>query len=455
MGFLASLVAPQRKAAAFQEGFWPELFSTKSKAGPAVDLESAIMVSAAFACMREISQGLAQVPFKLMQDYEESGLQRKRVARDHQVHDLISARPNGWQTSFEFVETLGLHASLGNGYVYKVMVRGVPRELIILDPCRVTAELSDRYEPVYRVVGRDGKQEVLDRSRIWHVRGPSWDGFLGLDTLKIARDAIGLSIALEDSVGSLHENGVRPSGIYAVDGTLDDKQHKQLTDWLKKQAAAGVGTPMVLDRGARWLQQTMTSVDAQHREMRQQQIEEVCRFFGVLPTIVGYTGDKANTYASAEIMETAHKVRTLGRWYKRIQDSANINLLSDAERANGYYTKFSTNALLAASAKDRGDFYGKALGSGGSPAFMTQDEIRALEDLDPMGGDAAKLPPTPNSTATTAAPADPAADQSQPPNQNRRLNVGRVLSSRNEGRIRDADSLLNEVLSELDKEQQE
>jgi HK97 family phage portal protein len=452
MGFLSSIVAPasQRMNVAFQEGVWPELFA-KSKAGPAVTLDAALKVSAAFACMREISQGLAQVPFKLMQDFEKDGLRRKRVARDHQVHELISARPNDWQTSFEFMETLGLHATLGNAYVYKVMVRGAPRELIILDPCRVTAELSDRYEPVYLVTGRDGKQETLDRSRIWHVRGASWDGFLGLETLKLAREALGLSIALEDSVSSLHANGVRPTGVYSVDSTLDKKQYEQLTDWLKKQAAAGAGTPLVLDRGAKWLQQTMTSVDAQHREMRQHQIEDVCRFFGVLPTIVGYTGDKANTYASAEVMENAHKVRTMGRWFKRIQDSADINLLTDAERREGgYYTKFTTNALMAASAADRGEFYAKALGSGGSPAFMTQDEIRALEDLDPMGGEAAKLPPR-----AGAESSDQPSDDNQPADQRRqRLNVGRVLSSRNERRIRDADGLLNDVLAELDEPQE-
>lgn len=393
MGWLARRL-PQPRAQVFEESFWPELFGVRSKAGPTVNLESAIRVSAAFACMREISQGLAQSPFKLLQDYTDGELQRKRVARDHNVHDLISAKPNGWQTAFEFVETMGLHASLGNAYAYKVFVGEKIRELIVLEPHRVTPEMSDRYVPTYHINGRDGTSATVDASKIWHLRGPSWDGFMGLETLKLAKEALGLSMALEESVSGLHANGVRPSGVYSVEGVLSGPQHQQLTDWLKAQASArNAGAPLILDRGAKWLQQTMTSVDAQTREMRNMQIEEVARFFGVLPSIIGYTGDKANTYASAEVMENAHKVRTMGRWYKRVQDSANINLLTDAERRGGYYTKFITNGLMAASAQDRGEYYAKALGSGGSPAFMTQDEIRALEDLDPMGGEAAKLPP--------------------------------------------------------------
>jgi len=388
MGFLTRGL--QQKSSVYER--WLDLLADggKSKAGPSVNLQTAIRVSAAFACMREISQGLAQVPFKVFLDYE--------VQRDHPVHKLLTRRPNSWQTPFEFMETLGLHASLGNAYIFKNRYRGSVAELIILHPDLVKSEQKEDWSTQYTVTGRDGQKIVLSADEIWHVRGASWDGFNGLDILDVAKETLGLSIALEESVSSLHANGVRPSGTYSIDATLNQTQHKQLTDWLKQQAGASTSTPMVLDRGAKWLQQTMTSVDAQHREMRQQAIEDTCRFFGILPSIVGFTGDKANTYASAEVMENAHKVRTLGRWYKRVQDSANINLLTDSELDAGMYTKFVANALMAASASDRGDFYAKALGSGGSPPFMTQDEIRVLEDLRPLGGESSKLPPPASNT---------------------------------------------------------
>jgi HK97 family phage portal protein len=378
----------------------------RSKAGPSVNRDNIWKVSAAMACMREISQGLAQVPFKLMQDYEKDGLARKRVARDHAHYNLMAYRPNGWQTSFEFMETLGLHASLGNAYVFKNVYRGKVAELILLNPAQVSAKQDENWNVTYKVRGKSGAELEIASEHIWHVRGPSWDGFLGLDILHIAKDALGLAMAMEESAGSLHANGVRPTGVYSVEGKLDEDQHRKLTKWLKNEAggAANYGAPLVLDRAAKWLTTAMTSVDAQHKEMRDQQIEEVCRFFGVLPSIIGYTGDKANTYASAEVMETAHKVRTLGRWYKRIQDSANVNLLTEVEWAGGYYWKFITNALMAANAKDRGEYYSRALGSGGGPAWMSQDEVRELDDMDPMGGDAAKLPPL-NTQAAAPAPA--------------------------------------------------
>lgn len=406
MGILARGIATEQKGAGVYER-WLELLSagSKSKAGPVVNRESVFRVSAAFACMRAISQGLAQVPFVLMQDYQDGLLTRKRDARDHPIYDLLKAKPNSWQTAYEFMETLGIHASLGNAYIFKNPYRGQVGEMFLLNPACVRAKQEDDWSITYKVRGKDGSEVDVDAKLIWHVRGPSWDGFLGLDMLSIAKEALGLSMSLEDSHANLHANGVRPSGVYSVDGTLSPDQHTQLTAWLKKHAAAeNTGGPLVLDRAAKWISLSMTGMDAQHIETRNLEIEEVCRFFGVLPSIIGYTGDKASTYASAEVMETAHKVRTLGPWYKRIQDSANVNLLTDAERRKGFYTKFKANALMAASAKDRGEYYAKALGSGGSPAWMTQDEVRALDDMDPMGGDAARLPPTPNKPASPPNP---------------------------------------------------
>lgn len=405
MGILSRAVSSQKAAGVYER--WLELLSggLKSKAGPSINLETAFRVSAAFACMRAIStQGCAQVPFKLMQDYEEGGLSRKRTARDHPVYDLITAKPNGWQTSFEFKETLTLHASLGNAYVFKNIFRGELLELIILNPAHVRTIQNNDLTLTYRVTGKDGSVKDFSQDLIWHVRGPSWDSVLGLDTLKIAKEALGLSIALEESHALLHANGVRPSGTYSVEGALTSEQHKNIVSWLKESAGAGGSNPLVLDRGAKWLSQAMTGVDAQHKETRDHQIEEACRFFGILPIVIGHTGSKANTYASAEAMFDAHKVLGLNPWFERIQDSANINLLTSKERRQGYYFKFFANGLLRASAKDRAEYYAKSLGSGGSPAWHTQDEIRSFEDADPMGGEAAKLPPLINKPPPTAAP---------------------------------------------------
>ena len=124
--------------------------------------------------------------------------------------------------------------------------------------------------------------------------------------------------------------------------------------------------------------------------------------FRVMPIMAGYS-DKAATYASAEAMFTAHVIYTLAAWYERIEQTADCQLLTDAERAKGYYTKHTVAGLLRGSLTDRANYFSKALGAGGSPAWMTQDEVRGLEDMNPMGGTAGALP-VPTNVSTSNKP---------------------------------------------------
>jgi HK97 family phage portal protein len=374
---------------------WAEMLRAgrSSKAGPTINLDNALKVATLFACLRVLAQGCAQVPFKLFQGYE--------PAREHPLYDLMASGPNDWTTSFEFRESLVIHAALGNAYVFKNMV-GLrdkrPGELILLNPGKVKKLQDEKsYEIGYEVTGASGAKQIFPAEAIWHVRGPSWDGLIGMEILSIAREALGLSIATEESHAKLHANGVRTSGTYSVDSVLNKTQYTDLKAWIEKEyaGAENAGAPMILDRAAKWLPNAMTGVDAQHIETRKHQIEEICRFVGVHPQKV-FHSDKTSTYASAEEFSNAHREDTLGPWYARIEQSADKNLLTKKDRADGYYFKFVANALMRASAQARAEYYAKALGSGGHPGWMSPDEVRALEDMAPKGGDADKLPPGAN-----------------------------------------------------------
>ena len=396
MGSFARALVERKQVSV--ERIWDLILNegTKALAGVNVTRERVFRQSVAFACGRVLSQGCAQVPFRLYRAKNVNGLRQVMPAVDHDLYDPLTYKPNGWQTSFEFRELAVIHAVYaGNAYAFKNFQRGGYRELILLNPDRVKPIQSPLdYSMSYEVRGDDGTKRTLAADLIWHIRGPGWNGTSGWDTLQVAREALGLSIALEESHSRLHAKGVRPSGTYSVEGELDEQQYKDLKAWLlaENASADNAGMPMILDRSAKWLPTAMSGVDSQHIETRRLQIEEVCRFYGVQPIMV-FSSDKATTYASAEQMFIAHVVHTLAPWYKRIEDSANVNLLTKEERAAGYYFKFIAAGLLRGALKDRGDYFAKALGAGGGPAWMTQDEIREMDELNPMGGEASKLPP--------------------------------------------------------------
>lgn len=368
----------QRKSSVTTLELFREVFGgSPAKSGQRVNIETAIQVATVFACLRVLADGVAQVPLKL---YRTDG-RRRLPATDHPLYTVLHRQPNEWQTSYEYRETMMLHVGLtGRHFSFINRVRGQVAELIPLDPGRVTVKRSTDLVITYEVLGLDGSKMLFPREALWHVRGPSWDSFSALQPVRLAREAIGLSQAIEEQQARFYETGASPSGLLSVEGTLDDEQNKRLRAWLEKdvQGAKNAGRPFVLDRNSKWMQMSMSGVDAQTLEQRKFQIEEICRAFRVMPIMVGYS-DKAATYASAEQMFLAHVVHTLSPWYERLEQSIDANLLSDADRRAGLYAKFVEEGLLRGSLKDTKDYL-LGLVNGG---LMTPNEGREKLDLDP------------------------------------------------------------------------
>jgi len=380
-----------RKDATSTQDLYKELLTlASSKSGVAVNWKTATQASTAIACARVIAEGIAQVPFKLFKERVGGG---KDAARDHGLYDLLASVPNEFQTSFELREMIGLHlAFMGGSFLYKVRgLRGEVVELLPFEPQHVTV-IRTGWDIKYQVRLHDGATLNVAKEDMWHLRGISWDGVNGLQGIKLAREAIGLSLAMEEHGARMFSNGARPAGALIADGKLDEPQLKLLKEsWQDSYGGnANAFKTAILFGGLKWHQFSMTGVDAQHLEQRRFQVEEVCRHFRVMPIMVGHA-DKSATYASAEQMFLAHVTHTLMPWYVRIEQSADKNLLTQAERLGGLYFKFIVQALLRGASKERGDFYAKALGAGGTQPFMTVDEVRGLEELNPMGGKASEL----------------------------------------------------------------
>lgn len=354
----------------------------RSAGGKNVNWKTALQVSTVLACARVIANGLAQVPFKLIKEAPDG--KSRQPAKDHPLYDLLALRPNFYQTSFEYRETLGLHAVLtGTHFSFINRVRGQVHELIQFEPQNVKVKRDDKtLELSYAVTPpKGGAPQIFPAEAIWHVRGPSWNSYEGLEAVKLAREAIGLAMATEEGHARLHKNAARVGGLISVEGALQEKQYNDMHKWVKEHFLnEGAYSTMILDRGAKFTSAAQSGVESQHLETRRYQVEEVCRSMGVMPIMVGYS-DKAATYASAEQMFLAHLVHTLSPWYQRIEQSADVNLLTEQERKAGYRFKFIEEGLLRGSLEATKNFL-LAMVNGG---IMTANEGRAKLDLNPDG----------------------------------------------------------------------
>lgn len=378
---------------------WADFFggSAMSKTGISVNWKSALTVTTVLACARVRADGLATVPWKAYQRTEEKGGKAgRKEARNLPIYDLLATAPNEWMTSLEFRETMNMHIDLvGNAYVFKNVVRDEIVEMILLDPGRVTLKQEADYSTTYTLTGLDNSQVKLTRQQIWHVKGPSWDTIEGLNIVNFAREAIGLALATEESHANFHRNGARPSGVIAVEPALGEQNLVKLAAWVRRHfgGTQNVGKVMVLDRAAKFQPIQMSGVDSQHIETRKFQVERICEVMRVMPIMIGFSGDKNQTFASAEQMFSAHLVHCVRPIHRRVGGSADLHLLTKKQRQQGYYTGFVDADFLSPVMKDKGDYNKMALGGGGSPGWLSVNEVRAFDELPPIdGGDSLFVP---------------------------------------------------------------
>lgn len=378
----------------------------QTAAGGVVTVRNAVDVTAVFCAARVIAEGIAQMPVRLVEERFGNGAATGMltIRRDHWAHRLLAVKPNAWQTSYEFREGMIFAAVLGKGAIaIKNVIRGEVKELLPVPPGSWTVEQMADWSLRVRVDYADKTHGYFTADQVFYLRGPSLDGFTALPAVQQARQAIGLSRALETQQARLAGNGGKPSGVLSMSNKLSpEAQEKLRQTWQAKFGPGGEGGVAILDTDATFASMTMTSVDAQYIETRRMQIEEIARAFRVQPIML-MQADKAATFASAEQMFRNHVIHTLGPWVERFEQAANRDILGPAE---GIRFDLDERNLLRGDFKDQAEYYAKALGAGGTPAWMTQDEVRAEIGLNPMGGKAAEL----SQGAMTQGPSDLGAD---------------------------------------------
>jgi HK97 family phage portal protein len=368
-------------------------------AGKTVTVQTAVEVAVVFACCRVLADGVAQVPLKIFQQNDRTRL----PAKEHPLYFVLYRKPNSWQTSFEYRETIMFHLALcNNHFSFKNVVGGKVVELIPFEPGRMCVKQLPDYSLSYEYTAVNGAKQTFPQESIWHIRGPSWNSWMGMEAVAIARNAIGLAMAMEEQQSSLFKQGARPSGLLSVEGKLGPEKFKELKKWLEDnhEGASNASKTMIMDSAAKFTAMTLSSEDAQTVESRKHQVEDICRVWRVMPIMIGQA-DKAATYASSENMFLAHVVHCLAPWYERLEESIDVNLISESDFKKGIYSKFIEEGLLRGDLKATSQFLRELTGAG----IMTRNEAREKLDMNPLPG--LDEPLTPGNMMTKPDPKKP------------------------------------------------
>lgn len=356
-------------------------------AGEVVTASSAMALSAVWGCANLISGTISSLPFE-MHRRGSSGM--SGVADQHPLHGVIYESPNFDQTALDFWDYLCLSLELwGNAYA---RVERSGDRVVALYPVQPEAMTVTRLSTGaldYRW-SQDGRYFQRSDRDVLHIRGPGGDPLGGMSTLKFGREAFSSALAADRAAGGMFKNGLRPSGVIKIKEWLTPEQ-RALTDQRlaeKYMGAVNAGRPFVAEGGMEYQHISISPEDAQMLETRQFGIEEICRFFGVPPVMIGHSGASTAWPTSVEQQMITFQVYTLRRRIKRIEQAVSKQLLTAEDRAAGFSARFNLDALLRGDSASRSAFYG-AMSQIGA---MTINEIRARENLPPVpGGDVPRM----------------------------------------------------------------
>lgn len=294
-------------------GFLPTLGSVPSAAGVSISQGTAITVSTVYACLMARASDFARCTPHILT------IKDGRSGDPNSTHPAakLMKRPNWVQTWFEFA--IQMHAAyILRNNAYAIILRdsgGVPQYLLPVNPDNVLVlEAADGQ--IFYQVNRQGLFQMWALNRlplaipaedVFHLRGLTFNMLVGVSTIGVARDAIGLAMGLEQQASRFLANGARPSGVLESSKKISSDTAKRLREQWEalRSGIQNVGRTAILEDGLTFKQMQLTSVDLEFIAQRRYSVEEVSRFMRVPLYRIGVAGEIAKG-AKIEDLDTSY-----------------------------------------------------------------------------------------------------------------------------------------------------
>ena len=356
-----------------------------------VTADSAIRMSTVYACVRLLGDTISSLPLGA---YVRRGRNRIAYGAVYGSTPEWVNRPNPETSRLEFFEqviaSLNLH---GNAFILTVRDENDEVfELYCLNPDEVRIRRLRPNEPlVYEITIREGNEartEILTSREILHIPMFRLPGsHYGLGPVSAARLTIGAAMAADTYAAAYFGNAANPGGVIEVPGELTQEQAQDIgRDWnITHTGPYRAGKIGILSGGAAFKPLTLNAADAQLLEARRFNVEDIARLFRVPISLLGHPVSGAMSFASVEAQNLSFVQHSLRPLLERLEQSLSYLLPED----DGFI-KFNLDALLRGTTIERFDAYTKGLREG----FLSLNDVRAVEDLSPIGeaGDQYRVP---------------------------------------------------------------
>ncbi len=336
----------------------------------------AMTIPAFYAGVAYIAEDVAKVPLNMFEDLGEAG---SRKARNHELQSVLHDQPNQSQTSIEWREMVTAIAILRGRCVNEIRygTRGAIDQVVPLHPDLLRRErikATGQWKYLYKDPLRSFEERALLSDDVFVVSGRQ-----DRSVIEFAQTNLGNIIATERYGGFMFSRGAKHQGVLSAKGKLSDPVKAALRKALDEYSIDGprAGRPLLLEDGMTWQNVSMTASDAQLLESQQFSVAQVCRWLRI-PLHKVFEMSGAQNASIAVQLSTDYVVDSLLGWCERWEQAIWRDLLVDKT----FFAKHNLDGLLRGDPAVRAKMYSLAIQWG----WMTRNEVREMEDLNPLDG---------------------------------------------------------------------
>lgn len=390
--------------------FWAAWAGRETSSGESVNAERAMTLSAFNRGIRLRSETVATLPLDVFRIGADG---RGKLVTDptDQYRAVLKISPNQDQTAVEFWEGLvGCEGVTGDGLARKIFMGDRLVAMTLMDPTRTSITRDPATGAVrYRYTDVNGKQIELPAAEVFHLKGFGFGGDRGLSIVQYGAQSIGASLAADKVAAKMFKSGLTASGFLETNGVIGEGDRPRLEQLLSEYQGSDVaGKIMILEGGMKYTSVQLSAVDAQLLQARGFNIEEIARWLGMPPILLGHAGQGTTMWGTG-VEQIIQAWYTLGlrALLTRIEAAINKRVIAPEDQGR-YYVKFNVEGLLRGDSAARANLYSVFVQNG----IMTRAEVRELEDLEPYDGEGAdKLTAQVNLTTLDRIGEEPAPAQ--------------------------------------------
>lgn len=378
----SEIVKPDGTTIESEGNGWNVLFDVlNTKDSTKVTNSNAMTFNTVYACISVLADDFAKLPLHLF--YEKNGKLDRRS--DHELHKLISLRPNPYMSAFVYRRTQIVDMlTHGNSYsLIRYNQHGKPIELLPLSPTK-TRMVMDANSGLYLYeTTHKGKEVQLQPYEIFHLKAISGDGLVGVSPIQALRNQIE-SYEQSDLLNrKLIEGGGVPSGILKVASSLNkDAKQRVKDEWRRMNSNESIA---IIDSGLEYQSIGVSSSDMQFMESQRYNQQQIAAVFKV--PLSKINDHSRSTYSNVEQMSLSYVKNSLMPLITAYEQEANYKLFSEKEQRY-WYVKFNLDVELRGDALSRAKVMESDLRNG----FLTVNEGRRLNERSPFEIDLADKP---------------------------------------------------------------